>query len=423
MHYMGNKLRFLDAIQAAIDDVAAPGAKACDLFAGTAVVARRLAETRPVVCADVQSYSSILARALTMPRVFSDVEVEDMLGLADAWLRKIEPHVEDLLGVEHEAQSAVVTAPELLADIIDGGSLTTATPHSRPLLAAKDRARPALRAAGGTICWYYGGVYFSYRQALELDALRHSIRSFWGVEREPTAVAAVLGIASDAVSTVGNHFAQPIQPRQSDGTIKRGWVTSVMRSREIRIFDGFRDWLARYATLRPTPYECVGLHAEYQQVLSSLGSDVGVIYADPPYTRDHYSRFYHVLETIAQDDDPGVTSAARRSTPSRGLYRQDRHQSAFSVRTRVQPAFRELFSEAKRIDVPLVLSYSPRSQGTRMRPETRLMSIEELMDLAENYFRDVRLLDVESSSHSKFNRAAVNAVVKGSAEVLILARN
>ncbi len=42
----------------------------------------------------------------------------------------------------------------------------------------------------------------------------------------------------------------------------------------------------------------------------------------------------HVLETIALDDDPGFTAAGPRSDrPSRGMYRANRHQSPFSIRS------------------------------------------------------------------------------------------
>lgn len=89
----------------------------------------------------------------------------------------------------------------------------------------------------------------------------------------------------------------------------------------------------------------------------------------------------------------------------------------------LRPAFQELFAHAKRLDIPLVLSYSPMSEGTRARPETRLVSIQELAMLAGNYFADVRLVDVASSVHSRFNRVELNAVIDGNAEVLIVATN
>lgn len=423
VHYMGNKSRFLDAIQAAVDSVADPGSTACDLFAGTAVVARRLAQSRPVVCSDVQAYSKVLAEALTGPRAYSPGEVDSALEVARDWLSATEPRVRDLLELEHNAMAEAPTAPDALADIVDYGSLVVAGRGHRELQAAKDAARQVLDPENAALVWYYGGVYFSYRQALELDALRHAVRVLGGMQRDQTAVGALLGVASDAVSTVGNHFAQPVRPRRADGTLKRSWVTSVTRSRQVSIFEGFRGWLARYAALRPTAYRCVALQAGYQDTLSALGSDVGVIYADPPYTRDHYSRFYHVLETIAMDDDPGVTPSQESSQPSRGLYRENRHQSPFSIRTQVRPAFHELFSHAKRLDVPVVLSYSPMSEGTRARPETRLMLIQDLIDRAGDYFADVRLIDVASSSHSRFNRSELNAAIDGSAEVLIVATN
>lgn len=423
VHYMGNKSRFLDSIDAAVSEVAAPGTTACDLFAGTSVVTRRLAMSRPVVCSDVQAYSSVLAKALTQPRVFTRREVNAIFEAAHDWLSVTESGFGDLLRLEEQAMLAAQTDPAALADIVEHGSLAVSGRGSLQLQAAKAAAEGALSDRVATLTRYYGGVYFSYRQAVALDALSHAIRAVSGVERDATAVAALLGAASDLVSTVGSHFAQPIQPRAADGKLKRNWVAPVMRGRGLGALDSFGAWLAKYGSLMPAPFECRPVQGDYQHTLAALGPEIGVIYADPPYTRDHYSRFYHVLETLALDDDPGVTPASGSSEPSRGLYRQNRHQSPFSIRTQVEPAFRELFSSAKRLGVPLVLSYSPMSEGTKARPQTRLMSIDGLISLASEYFLDVRLLTVASSSHSRFNRVELSAEVRGSAEILIVASN
>ena len=421
IHYIGNKSRYLDAIEQVVERVAEPGSAACDLFAGTAVVTRRLAQRRPVVSADIQAYSQSLARALTWPTWFSTVEVDALLGVARDWLQAVQPPTAQLLSFEVEAQATAAVDPSRLAALIEHGSFVADDDGPPRLSRAKQRAREGLTPGTATLTWYYGGVYFSYAQALELDALRHAIRVVSG--NNDTLMAAVMGTASDAVSTVGNHFAQPVQPRARDGSLKGSWVVSVSRSRQYSVLDGFGRWLARYQAMRPTRYGCTAIQSDFLQTLSGLGPEVGVLYADPPYTRDHYSRFYHVLETIAMDDDPGVSPAQGSVSPSRGLYRVDRHQSPFSIRSQVRPAFQELLSSAKRLDVPLVLSYSPMSQGTKARPETRLMSIQDLVDMAENYFAEVRLFDVDDSSHSRFNRVEVNAAVDGAAEVLIVARS
>src|SRR5690348_8612409 len=158
VHYMGNKSRFLDTIDAVVDEVARPGTTVCDLFAGTAVVTRRLAQRHPVICADIQAYSQVLARALTTPRKFSAGEVEELLGVAREWLRAYQPALRDLISLEYSALSNAGTQPDRLADVIDYGSLAVANHASHQLEAAKDRARNGLDPKVATLTWYYGGV-------------------------------------------------------------------------------------------------------------------------------------------------------------------------------------------------------------------------------------------------------------------------
>jgi adenine-specific DNA-methyltransferase len=418
---MGNKSRFLDVIQAAVEDVAAPGARACDLFAGTGVVTRRLAQKRPVLSCDIQAYSVTLTEALTSPRRLTSTELARLQNAAQQWLSHAEPAVRELLEIEEHAIRDALVDPRPLAEVLETGSLAVTEATGHQLQAAKEAARTRINPELATLTWYYGGVYFSYRQALHLDALRHAIRQIWGADRDPTAVAAVLGVASDIVSTVGNHFAQPVQPRRSDGTLKRNWVASVTRSRRAEVTTCFDAWIAKYAALPRAPFRCEAVQADFRTTLSEL-DEVGVIYADPPYTRDHYSRFYHVLETIAVDDLPGITLAPGSDEPGRGLYRETRHQSPFCIRSQARSAFQELFSHAKRLDAPLVLSYSPRSAGTTARPETRLVSVEGLVDLAGEYFSDVRIFPVDASRHSRFNRVELSAPRDGAAEVLIVGK-
>lgn len=51
------------------------------------------------------------------------------------------------------------------------------------------------------------------------------------------------------------------------------------------------------------------------------------------------------------------------------------------------------------------------------------MSIQGLLDMAQEYFAEIQLIDVAKSSHSKFNRLELSADSVGAAEVLIVARN
>ena len=77
-----------------------------------------------------------------------------------------------------------------------------------------------------------------------------------------------------------------------------------------------------------------------------------VVFADPPYTKDHYSRMYHVLETLYLYDYPDSRGVGRM--------RSDRFLSDFSYSARVRSAFRRLATEVVGAGAPLVISYPSR---------------------------------------------------------------
>ncbi|MYD86067.1 MAG: modification methylase, partial [Acidobacteria bacterium] len=86
--------------------------------------------------------------------------------------------------------------------------------------------------------------------------------------------------------------------------------------------------------------------------LHSHGSRPTVVYADPPYTRDQYSRYYHIHETLLQYDYPTSSGSGR--------YRPDRFQSPYSMKTRVGNAMEDLVSRCAKLGSTLVLSYPER---------------------------------------------------------------
>jgi hypothetical protein len=419
---MGNKSRLLDEIEAAVNDVAGVGAVALDLFAGSGVVTRRMAETRDVVSSDVQAYSEVLAHALTSPTVPAVSALTSLRQRAAEWLEEVRGQVAGLIAFEQDALRDDAD-PATLADIIDFGSI--AVPQGGNDLLTREKqvvAKHVSSRADLTIFRHYGGVYFSYSQALELDAFAWAVGSLTEDEKH-TALAALMGAASECVSTVGNHFAQPLQPRDRLGRLKKGWFRKASTTRMRSVEELFFEFLAQYERLPPAPFDCRPVRGDYREVLEDVGPKVGVIYADPPYTRDHYSRFYHVLETMALGDDPGVSESFSRGLRglSRGLYRVERHQSPFSIRSQATAAFVDLFSQAKRFELPVVLSYSSSGSGTAARPKPRVLTLPELLELAQGYFGSVQAVPVQGVSHSKFNKKALSAASVSDAEVLIMA--
>ena len=76
---------------------------------------------------------------------------------------------------------------------------------------------------------------------------------------------------------------------------------------------------------------------------------VGAVYADPPYTKDQYSRYYHVYETLYRYDFPDSHGAGR--------VRSDRFSTGFCLKSGVVGAFEELFDAVASRGIPLILSY------------------------------------------------------------------
>jgi len=74
-----------------------------------------------------------------------------------------------------------------------------------------------------------------------------------------------------------------------------------------------------------------------------------VVYLDPPYTKRQYAAYYHILETIAQEDEPLVTGIT-------GLRPWEEKASIFCYKSKAGSAFRDLIAsiDARRI----LISYS-----------------------------------------------------------------
>ena len=105
------------------------------------------------------------------------------------------------------------------------------------------------------------------------------------------------------------------------------------------------------------------------------------VYADPPYGFVHYSRFYHILETLVKYDYPIIEH--------KGRYRNDRHQSPFCKKTGVRMAFKNLFEKIKKKELNLVLSYS----------NNGMISLEEIQQIAKNVFNKKYSISIKTLEH------------------------
>ncbi|MEM7218246.1 MAG: DNA adenine methylase [Pseudomonadota bacterium] len=423
IHYLGSKLRLIYPITSILDELDPERGAVCDLFAGSGTVASSLSQTRSVVASDIQEFARTICAALLETSPIADGS-DQVLANAREIHRRISRQLGPLVELETEAIRSAEHDPELLCNIVDDGSLLSdemGNANNSLAKAKKDVLKRIRQSDSGDILIatrFYGGLYFAYDQALWLDAVSEALNRAIPSLRT-IGYGAVLSTASEIVNTVGKQFAQPIRPRTKDGEIKSHLIRQMVRDRTISVSSSFDKWFARYLSV-PRVNSHLVVRGDYKYVLQNHCSEVSVVYADPPYTRDHYSRFYHVLETLCLRDTPQITTTMLNGTGSisRGIYRNDRHQSPFCIKSQAPDAFRDLFSGVSSLDIPLICSYSPFvSNG-----HPRLMTVEAIVDLAKIYFDKVEVRFAEGVTHSKLNKSELEMETGKNAEVFIVCR-
>ncbi|MCA8959192.1 MAG: DNA adenine methylase [Planctomycetes bacterium] len=463
--YMGAKSRLVpDFIDGAVGDLVAPGGTVLDLCAGTGVVARSLATRYRVYANDAQRFSSVLAAAHLVgdagwvaeldrldPEEDLDAAFRENLDALTRWLpRALEleaallPRVIEELGRPRkeratDAESETTTAAsryrafvETLPLSVSEAGLVRATPHAtdfEPLVSEyatlldARRCDPSTRPYG-LMTLYYQGVYFGLRQALVIDSLRAAIDAIPATDpfrerKHDLYLGALLQACSTSTSGT-SHFAQPrALTRDSE-------LLAVARRRSIdietefyRALDGIRREWGEHPRFSPMNRVFGSTAGELLSADGPLADgEVDLVYLDPPYTADNYSRFYHVLETIVSYDYPELEERAGQITKGRYPVRARRFQSDFCRADRVEGAFREVVSLCAERKIKLLVSYSPdsglllkswrqRSVGDPMPPESRFLA------LFRDYYSDVemRTRDLLHSGQGDSNRSVREVLV------------
>lgn len=429
LNYLGSKLRLLDFIEDKVLDVTPQGAGICDLFAGSGCVSRKLSRLHPVVSCDIQGYSKVIGNALLNRFDVKDKIIEDFFkSLDNEYANKLREVFAPLIELEQDAIKSKNL--EVLTCILEHGSLEVFNiEHDLSCLSdllvvvCKNLKKAGLNDLRSLISRYYGGVYFSYKQAVEIDIILENVHSLVSEDNRNLFLAALLSTASDVVDTVGKHFAQPIKARDSKGNIKMTVYNKAVKDKTIDVVALYREWLLKYKNLSKNNFQHITMQGDYEQCLNALPDNVKTIYADPPYTRDHYSRYYHVLETLTLRDTPKISTVTIHGSThvSNGIYREDRHQSPFCIKSKAPEAFRKMFELTASTGRNLLLSYSPYDETKKTHP--RVVTMQQLIALAEEHFDNVETVSAGSFKHNKLNSIEHFLEASDEAELLIVCTN
>jgi|tagenome__1003787_1003787.scaffolds.fasta_scaffold20985913_6 adenine-specific DNA-methyltransferase len=333
MKYMGSKRTMLaNGFGEAIIEEAAESTRVVDLFAGSAAVSWFAAEnTRvPVRALDLQSFSAVLSRA-----VLSRTRSVDPEALIEQWISPVR---------RRARRSRLYTSGSIELGQLDAAAVYRA----RELCAARDGRGPLWSA--------YGGHYFSPQQALLLDLVLDQLP-----EREPvrSLCHAAIIVAAGYCAAAPGHTAQPFQPTATSlPYIRAHWG---------------RDPLAKAAAwlraVAPRHAKRKGSAAVGDALLHAKTLSAGdLVIIDPPYSAVQYSRFYHVLEAVAQGQSFEVSGVGRYPP------REQRPSSDFSLKTKSETALTELLDALAEAQCRALLTF-PAGQSSNGLSGARIVEL------------------------------------------------
>ncbi|MBV6401673.1 MAG: hypothetical protein CNIPEHKO_01976 [Anaerolineales bacterium] len=289
-----------------------------DLFTGAAFVARFVAENtdRQVWAVDLQKYSTVLAQA-----VIGRTTQIDSIHLIKNWIEvAVAKRDKDPLWQRAEAhyQNLKQTRKWVL--------------EARELCEMKSKTGPNWNA--------YGGYYFSPKQALTFDYLLAYLPE--NKQERELCLAACITAASECAAAPG-HTAQPFQPTK---TARPFIFDAWKRDADEYTKKNLIDLATRHAQIKGK-----AITGDATKQIKKLNSK-DLVFIDPPYSGVQYSRFYHVLETMARGEKKVKVEGVGRY-PSI----EQRPQSKFSNNGQSKDALKSLLKKLSEKSCTVVFTF------------------------------------------------------------------
>lgn len=272
-------------------------------------------------------------------------------------------------------------------------------PRLKEILDLVDQVTPGKAPTVETPCLfltYYANAYFGIAQCCQIDAIRSNIGQIEDKRTRYVLLTMLMSVMSASASTT-THFAQYLKVKS------KATCNNLIGKRKINIIESCKSLLAEYRQAglctadRKAPSVCYNL--DFSDCLDSISlNNETLVYADPPYFKEHYSRYYHVLNTVCLYDYPAMAMNPQTHELSIGRYREDRSVSDFGKKAKALGAFDTLITKCSNAGAWLMISYSDNS----------IVDISDIQALAEKKY-DVLIEKVELS-HSKQGRSSISKV-------------
>lgn len=362
-HYMGSKQALTPLIGEILRGRFSTGGTILDLMCGSGAASGYFARQWNVLASDAQRFSRLLA--LVQGGGFSVARARSvltrMLEIARDHLSSLEKKLQKDVEFEERILSSEFTDDlknEYVAWVAQFPRLT----NSSSWLISQCASNRARTTSPPYVLFsaYYANLFFGVRQAIEIDSLRYAIDQLGDAYERDWALGALVCAVSACADNHGGHFAQPRVKLEDAADIEQKLPKTLFR----RSLSVFQEFSARFLSLAEESASCafsIGLsEGPWQEAIAAAAKNFGrgelLVYLDPPYTRDEYSRYYHVLETLVLYNYPSVSG--RALVPEKGS--RNRFSSEFFTRVSANAAriVSEILRTSLRHGWPVLWSYA-----------------------------------------------------------------
>ncbi|MFQ9922027.1 MAG: DNA adenine methylase [Beduini sp.] len=445
IQYLGSKLQILDDISKEIDNLICGEGIVCDLFAGSGTVSYKLSQKYTVYANDIQEYSKVITKVLLHTEVSDINEKIDINCIYESiYYKQNKIFLQDLFSdaLRYEQKILDSTDYEGLAELCelnlyyDGSELASKQiPRAKEIFGdaydcfSSDFVQQMKNRSDvyALFTLYYLNSYFSLYQCIEIDSIKFAIDKLLedGVLSEYISnlfLACLIHAVSEIVSSVGKNFAQPIKVVNKNGEIKTFAIKRCMKDRKMDLKPHLVDIFLRLKKLDfHKNSNMVFCENSLNALLLDEMKNVDVFYLDPPYTIDHYSRFYHVLETLVKYDYPELEKKKLngRLRIMNGRYRDDRFQSNFCILSKSYSEFELMIKRIHSLGASIVLSYS--DDDSEKDTRKRVVSKNELVEILSKYYE---IVNVKTLNHRyrKLSAKDDNRKEMNNSELLIICK-
>lgn len=405
-----------------------------DLFSGSTVVAQKLMDRYTVYTNDIQKYSYTVSKAtveIDFNFDYSSVDVDKILCsdffknnfnyLTDIWYtpltyekQLIEKLISDIENKEllYEFKYYYENAPYVFnfnAETVPECFAKMEKLYSKHLYEFLRNNKNSNKYMLFTL--NYAMPYFSLHQAVFIDSYRYAIDKLLETQIISETeyyiyLSLLIYLLNNIVTSVGDHFAQPQKFKVSNELKLKHEISKILKKKSLDVVNCIKEKCIEFKQLN-TNDVCgnnLAFCNNYREILEKedVINNVDLIYIDPPYTNAHYSRFYHILETLVNYDYPELEFFGR--------YRNDRFQSPFCIKSEALKEFDYMIGKCAALNKIIVISYSDTKQC--------IVSKQQLLDICKFYYSNV---SIKEQNYLYRNFGQKPNKVKGN-ELLIVCR-